>query len=754
MRFAVLLVAVSLVGGGCAGVKSDKPAGAGAAGNGADAAAGTLPPISGAAGTTGASGTFGTGIAGTSGAAGMTVPMLKGTVKADVGDSLTVSGKPAPAKFDVTLASGSTPTKVVWTVDDTRIGSIGDDGVFHANGFVGGVVTVTATVGSGSISTQFTVNVDITENPGNVPAADQTTVKTGGQGDAQWKLLYPYDRTVFPRGLAPPVIQLGGAGGATSTYLKITAPSYSYQQFAAATNPVRVTLPEQIWKGLALTAGATDTIKVEVSKLTGGAAAGPATQSWIIAQASIKGIVYYNTYKSPLAQNGGVMRIPAGKTAEVVVSGCTVCHSVSANGNVLAAGSNNTPDERGDWNPVDSASFDLTAMGMATQKTKSAEGRLFSFMALTPDGKLGLVNGLPPKRWPPFIPRGVYASTGVASKLVDTASGADVAAPSLAGLVQYATMPAFSPDGAHVAFANSDKLADACLDPKCDATCLQSCQRVLTVLDFDGKATPPAFSNARDVVTQAGAGKAIAWPSFLPDGRGIVFHEGDSADSYVFTGGGAPSLPQYAELRLVDTQTKMVKTLNAVNGRTAAGDSYLPNGDAVEGRMNYEPSVLPVPLGGYYWVLFTSRRTYGNTISPTSTSPSGANPWGTEIDPSPRKKLWIAAIDIDHPTKTDPSHPAFYLPGQELESGNMRAFAALAPCKAETASCETGADCCGGFCREVSRSADGVPSLACVPPPMNMCSNTYEPCKTAMDCCDPKNLCINGRCAQPAVVVP
>src|SRR6185295_18382822 len=136
----------------------DKPAGAGAAGNGADAAAGTFPPLSGAAGTTGASGTFGTGIAGTSGAAGTPVPMLKGTVKADVGDSLTVSGKPAPAKFDVTLASGSTPTKVVWTVDDTRIGSIGDDGVFHANGFVGGVVTVTATVGSGSISTQFTVN--------------------------------------------------------------------------------------------------------------------------------------------------------------------------------------------------------------------------------------------------------------------------------------------------------------------------------------------------------------------------------------------------------------------------------------------------------------------------------------------------------------------------------------------------------------------------------------------------------------------
>jgi hypothetical protein len=747
MRCFGVLIALALVIAGCAGVKNQSPDGQGKAGSGNDAAAGAT----GAAGNV--LGTAGTGLPSMTDGGGAGAPSLTGTIKADVGDSLTVSGKPAPVQFTFTLGSGSQP-KVVWSVDDTRIGSIGDDGVFHANGYVGGVVTVIATVGSQSISTKFTVNVDIVDNATSVPAADQTVLQAGGQGDAQFKWLYPYDRTVFPRGLAAPVLQLGGAAGATSTFLKITAPSFSYQQFAAATNPVRVTLPEAIWKGLALTAGATDTVKVEVTKLAGGVATGPATESWIIAQASIKGIVYYNTYKSPLAQNGGVMRIQAGKTAEVVVSGCTVCHSVSANGSVLAAGSNNTPDERGDWNPVDSATYALTPMGTVTPRARSSEGRLFSFAALTPDGSLALVNGLPPKRWPPFIPRGVYASLGMPSKLVDTVTGMDVAAPSLGPLVQFATTPTFSPDGAHVAFANSDRLAAACLDPKCDATCLMTCNRVLTVLDFDGKASPPVFSNPRDVVTQAGAGKAIAWPTFLPDGRGIIYHEGDSADSYVFTGGAAPSLPQFAELRLVETQDKTIKPLNAVNGRTPAGALYLPYGDAVEGQMNYEPSVLPVALGGYYWVLFTSRRVYGNTISPTSTAPSGANPWGTEIDPSPRKKIWIAAIDIDHPTKADPSHPAFYLPGQELESGNMRAFAALAPCKADTVTCETGADCCGGFCRETSRSADGVPTLACVPPPVNMCSNTYELCKTAMDCCDPANLCINGRCASPPVVVP
>jgi hypothetical protein len=205
---------------------------------------------------------------------------------------------------------------------------------------------------------------------------------------------------------------------------------------------------------------------------------------------------------------------------------------------------------------------------------------------------------------------------------------------------------------------------------------------------------------------------------------------------------------------MVEVQDKTIKTLNAVNGRLPTGALYLPYGEAIEGEMNYEPSVLPVAVGGYYWVLFTSRRAYGNTISPTSTAPSGANPFGTEVDPSPRKKIWIAAIDVDHPTKLDPSHPAFYLPGQELESGNMRAFATLAPCRANTVSCESGADCCGGFCREVSRSAEGVPMLQCVPPPVNTCSNTFELCATAADCCDPKNLCINNRCTAPGVIIP
>jgi hypothetical protein len=747
MRFTLTTAVLALSVSACAGVKSGPPKG-GAAGAGGSAGGVIFQPFDG-----GTAGLFGPGPDSSAGGAqGKTDAsqsyMLPGSITSDMPSTLTVAGKPATAHLTAKLNDNSTPN-VVWTVDQISVASVGSDGVFTANGYVGGIVTVTAKTGDGGyLTTTITVNVDITDDPGTLSPMDATTLKAGGQGDAQFKWLYPYDGTVFPRGLTAPILQLGGTG-TRAAYTKITAPHFSYQQVANVNDPLRVTIPPAVWKGLTLTAGPKDKVMVSVNKLAGNTGSGPATQSWLIAPASINGVIYYNTYiGSMLADGGGgIMRIPAGQDAQLVVKGCTVCHSISANGGVLAAGSQNAPNAMGDWNPVTSQTYDLTTAGTATMRTQSTEGRTFSFMGLTPDGKTGLVSGLPPKRNGPFLPHGIFSTPGTPSKLVDTATGQDVAAPSLAGLVTYATTPAFSPDGAHVAFVNSDRLEATCLDTKlCNAACIAACTRVLSIMDFDGKASPPAFSNARDLVTNKGS--AVAWPTFLPDGKAIIFHQGDSLDSDVFQGDFSPLGPQFAELRLVETADKTVKTLNAVNGRDASGQLYLPYGETVEGKMNYEPSVLPVPVGGYYWVLFTSRRTYGNTISPGSGDPPGNDAFGSENSPSPRKKIWIAAIDIDHAGKMDPSHPAFYLPGQELRTANMRAFAALSPCKSDNQSCETGADCCGGYCRETSRAADGTPMLACVPPPMNTCSNTQEPCKVSTDCCNQTDQCINGRCAQ------
>lgn len=669
--------------------------------------------------------------------------VIDGTIENDAEGEITVDGSPSEVNFVLRNASGAAVTEgIVWLVDDTAIGSIGSDGVFHANGFVGGVVTITARLGNSALDTTLIVNVDITDNDANLSADEQAALRGGGAADADFSWLYPYDGTVFPRGIPAPSMQLGGT--ASTTYLKITAPYFSYQQFADASAPVRLALRAEVWRGLTLTSDGTEDIAVEVSKQGGGTVAGPAQSSWRIAPASIKGVIYYNTYNTFLSDDttdrGAIMRIRPGQDAEILQSGCTVCHTVSANGNVLATGVGfwGNGMEGGEWEnavPTDSATYDLSEQGTATERNLSSEGRLYSFAALSPNGEIALVSGIPDGVAPPYVPRAILSTGGFRSRLVDTATGDVIDSPSLARAVNYAQTPAFSPDGTSVAFVNGDRLP---------------AERVLSVMTFNGDVTSPVFGEPMDLVTETT--DAVAWPSFLPDGKAVIFHQGDSFDSSGFIiDANAPSDPRYAELRMVDIETGELNTLDALNGRLPSGQSYLPYGETEEGRMNYEASVLPIPVGGYYWVLFTSRRSYGNTIAPNGSITGGDNPWGTEANPSPRKKIWIAALDVDHDS-ADPSHPAFYLPGQELESGNMRAFAALAPCRQDGTSCETGADCCGGFCRQTGQADDGSPVLECVPPPENECSRIDEVCLSVDDCCDPGAYCINGFCAMPTPI--
>jgi hypothetical protein len=765
MRWQTLAVALAIVVPACASAVPD-------AFNGPSPDGGKLGPANGADGGSPNLSTDGGGTVLRECDGGPT--LSGGTITAAGGPNIVVHGQPTTVQL--TASSGGTPISGTWTTSDTAVGSVGSDGLFHANGYVGGTVTVTLILCKGQIAITLTVDVDITDNPAMLGAGDQGALQAGGPADPSFNFLYPFDATVFPRGIQAPTLQFGDgksvASTANATYLKLTTTHFSYQQFGAGGSPVQISIPDPVWKGATLSAGPTDAVTAAVTKRSGTTVTGPLTENWRIASGSLKGFIYYSTYKSPLLPNdpttnvgGGILRIKPGDSAVVVQKGCIVCHSVSASGTVLSAA--NGPDLS---NPTSSETVNLSvASPTPTPRTTATAGQQFAFSALTPDGALALTNGNP-GLGPPDLPHGF--SGAYQSTLVDTSTGTAVNSPSLTQLVHAAQTPAFSPDGKHVAFINGD---------------MAPTTRPLSLMDFDGTSV---FSNLRvlrnetEMTTNAynasvgwtpspsppaaptnfpppgmARPKTIAWPSFTPDGAGILYSLGDSYDSAGFNlnGGNLESPPQYAELRLIETDGT-VKTLNALNGRDASGTSTLPYGEAVDNNLNYEPNVMPLPVGGYYWVVFTSRRSYGNTVAAgraATTQPydePAQDPWGSNAGPSPRKKLWVAAIDLNHAdaTNLDPSHPAFYLSGQELESANMRGFAALAPCQPDGTTCETGSDCCGGFCRQTGTDPNGNPILQCVPPPpVMMCSNTDEPCKTASDCCDPTDLCIGGRCATP-----
>ncbi|HEY1956872.1 MAG TPA: hypothetical protein VGH28_14730 [Polyangiaceae bacterium] len=519
----------------------------------------------------------------------------------------------------------------------------------------------------------------LVDNAGNVPASTQTQLEGGGSADSAFAYVYPYDKTVWARGLLSATMQFGGTP-ISNAYVHISCSTLDYQGFFGPSSPGRVALSQTMWDAvMGAVASSKDPVKVEVTKDSGGAISGPITETWYVAQGSLRGTIYYETYGSPLAGGAGsvgIMKIQPGTTTPAVVkSGCgNVCHTASADGSTLVANVSLG---------FSSASYDLKN-NAATILMAGSE--IFTYGGIYPDGSF-VVSATNYRTWFP----------GEVSRVYDTKSGAQIPTPSWDSAVQNGGTPAFSPDGTKLAFIHEDKDGG----------------HTLSVMDYDKNTK--SFSPLTDIVTtQAGF---VAWPAFTPDSKYVVYHVG--SNEQFETDSGATG-----DVYAVDLATKTPHRLDSLDGYSGSG-TYLPANDP---NMSFAPTVLPEAVGGYFWVVFTSHRSYGNTL------PSQDN--GDQ-----NGKLWVAALDISAAAGTDGSHPAFFLDGQEHESDNLRGFWVLDPCKADGQTCGSGDECCGGYCR----GDDGGP-LVCVPPPGG-CSQVYEKCTTSADCCETTNQCINGKCA-------
>jgi hypothetical protein len=728
-----------------------------------------------------------------------------------------VSGMTAPtaqwtAKFD------GNPVSAGWSVDRGEVGTItttnASTGVFTPSGTVGGYVNVTAglTVGGQDYSATREVLVKLTATQ-NGPtsgetgqvATDPTTILAGGgiggvggvglggavdqttqaaldapadDGSALGLgMLYPYDKTVFPRGLLAPLLMwtwMPANADAIKVHLHTKSGSYDWTgSFSAPAilaqtggQFVNMPIPQDVWDAATnsagtLPSGGADTLTMDLVVAQAGVAHGPVSETWTVAPGRLNGVIYYNSYGTHLAENldgaiGGdgrfgaaVLGIHVGDSGPTLVagstsvdsSGCRVCHSVASSGSRLVVQHGDSP---GDYT---SSAYDLTPTGA----TENVMALGTTFPALYPDGSNALgddgrIYPLPDDTTP-------LPTTGLAA--VTTSLGS----------------PQFSADGKAVAF-----------NPMTDPTGAAITPQQLVVMKFDPATL--TFSAPTTVVDDTGASADTrpGWAAFLPDSNSVVFHHQSSSgadgngDANMHTRKGAKAQIAWASA----SQSGTITPLNALNGLDAGGTSYLPvlasatpllqpngttcapggaavccSGDGVQTdtmsplhdddvNQNYEPTVNPIASGGYAWVVFTSRRMYGNvaTIGPYCSDPRGAD----LVDNVTPKKLWVAAIDLNAHAGTDSSHPAFYLPAQELTAGNSRGFWVLDPCKADGSSCETGDQCCNGFCEPNGEGG----ALVCSNMSHNgMCSMTNEKCTTSSDCCDQMNdSCIGGFCVQ------
>lgn len=540
------------------------------------------------------------------------------------------------------------------------------------------------------------------------PAAIDRLLAGGTPGSL--RVLYPYDGTVFPRGLKAPLLMWDGAAQADAVYVHIKAGSFEYKGCGVPSGPGQFQIPEDVWEAAgSKTRGKADPFQVELSISSSGSVIGPVKTRWIIAQATIKGSIYYNSYSSLHAIASGVvggivLRIPPGGDAEPFVANeCNGCHSVSANGARMVTQTLG----------LGGRSLDISGAAPAQRSDPARAG----YAAMYPDGTRYVRPAISVEVARATLTAGL-ALLDVGAALVATDSSELLASP---GLPAGALMPSFSADGKLLVFTDADANGGSALG----------------AVDFDGASN--SASNPRVLFNDASGETRPGWPFVLPDNQAVIFVRGggDWSGNGAGLGGELTAwLGPYSELSIVDLDTKQSGLLARAMGYESAADAlagrtYLPFGPEDVGRA-YFPTVSPVAAGGYFWVFFDALRHYGNLGLQRQL-------WGTAVEISPNGDYSL-----------DRSNPAFYLPGQEFGTGNHRAFTALDACKMDGDSCTSGVDCCGGFCTLPPETELVQPVGTCGSG--GGCAKTDERCTSGADCCaipgQTPNSCIGGFCAQ------
>jgi hypothetical protein len=688
---SLVLVALAAAANGCGGGSSEQTQGTGGdedpsgwtttatnttGAGGEGAGTGTGGAATGGSGQGGIGGATGSGGA-TTGSGGATTTNSTGTGGSQA-KILVVS--PASATLtvvnDVIVVQGFTATldgqdvtgMVSWGFDRPDIGITYPSGVFEPTGKVGGAGTLTAKLNQSEATAQVQVTIQKTLNSAGLSDAEIAAFDAPTGGPSNLNVVYPYAETVFPLGVLAPEVQWNNASASDVYRIHFKEKFYEHTEYFKVNPPARHLLAETDWTSIenSGTGPQSDPLTMSLSRMAGGVAFEPDTRTLHIAQGRLRGSVYYWELPNG-AGNGRILRIKADspQTDEFFTpGGCWGCHTVSRDGKKLAAEFN---DGNG---PLYTVNLDANPAVYGDINPGKPSGN-FVFSAFNNDGTKLLAS----------------ENNSRQLRIVDAVGGQTLVGNAFQGHSSPACgEPAWSPDGA--------KIAGVC-GMSGGGWTFDSSAGDLTVADVapDGV----TVTNPKTIVPKAGGVGRPAYPSFSPGSEWIAFGRPTQGSRSTANG----------KLWLVGPDGNDLKEL-----AIASSDNK-----------SFNPVFAPLRAGGYFWLVFITRRDYGNRLV-------NAN----------RQQLWVTAVN-DPPTAADPSNPPFYMRGQDMSQLSENAYYALDPCKADGEGCLSGVDCCNGQCVKDQGSNDYVCG-----PPSGGCSEAGNACTTSADCCDSTLLCTDGFC--------
>ena len=596
-----------------------------------------------------------------------------------------------------------------WSLTRARAGSIDPaTGRFTATGQVGDLTEVHYELprpGAESLraATNLTVRFEQEFYAAPSTEADRARFATLVPDAAREVIVrYPLANALVPQNVAPPDVQWEQGAAGDVYRVRLSKPHVAvtgYVTHSGAAFRYDWSVDPAGWRAL-VESDLEEPITLRVDRATAGAAIEGTARTVRVAQGSLAGAVYYWDLRA-----GRILRIreePTGPVRENFLpnpparptgdrSRCVACHTVSRDGLQMAA---ELWEGQGP-----SGVFDL-----GTDLTRDPA----------------------PMRFPvvdsPTAPSWVYASFSanatrlIANRLgglflVDPATGRTV--PPAAGTLPQgnSVQPSWSPDGNTIAYI-SEAVGDG---PTAFATSNLSTLPV-TAPDSFGPVAQRVMGAS--LATQREAGRALAYPTWTPDSRWLAFQHGPYSESD--RAGATPTAPR----------TRFPSALYIV-APTGGAPTRLTNASADEREDDaYFPNFSPFVQGGHYWLVYFSRRDYGNAQA--GTRGSG------------RRQLWVAAVSTGVVPGTDPSSVPYWLPGQDVASDNVSGFWAPQPCRPRGMSCTVSSECCAGTC-----GPNAAGQLVCNPPPPEAaCRREGERCGADSDCCDGLS-CAANVCLRP-----